>query len=51
MPDQDHCPKCGTEPWNGSDGAGGVCPDCLEAGESSEEAVESDPPFDDIPQY
>ena len=32
MTDFNHCPVCKTAPWNGSDGAYGVCPSCQVAG-------------------
>ncbi len=30
MTEYSHCPVCGTAPWNGNDGAYGVCPSCQE---------------------
>lgn len=33
MDDYTHCPVCGVNPWNGSDGAYGVCSSCQAAGD------------------
>ena len=45
MPEYSHCPVCEKEPWNGSDGAFGVCRSCQvenEALEGSKTVEESE---------